>query len=587
MGEMQAQSVAEQAHEGSRAMRVVRRRFSPSAVLGMQRAGVSPVLARVLAARGVCDANELTRGLDELLPYHSLRNCVELARVLADAVTQGSRILVVADYDADGATACSVAVRALRAWGANVGFLIPHRIEHGYGLTPEIVRLAGALPQKPDYLLTVDNGVASHAGVQEAHRLGMEVLVTDHHLAGETLPAARLIVNPNQPECSFVSKALAGVGVIWYVMWAMSDELAQRGLEPMEDGFTIDSLLPIVALGTVADVVALDTNNRILVREGLRQIRAGEGFPGIEALATVSQRDVTKLSTSDIGFGLGPRINAAGRLKTMDAGVECLLADDNALALTLAQSLHDTNQERRSIEGEMVEQAVTALLTDVRPERFTVVLNDSRWHQGVIGIVAGRLKERVWRPTFIFAQTDSGEFKGSGRSIPGFHLRDALDRVDKRCPGVLLRFGGHAMAAGATVAAESMTQFAEAFEAVARELLDPALLQQRLETDGALKTEEMTVQTARELRSQVWGQAFPEPSFSDTFRVLETRRMGEAKQHIRLTLEKDGKRFTAVRFRHEDPAAPPARVRLVFKLDENVYRDESNLQLLVEHIEPA
>lgn len=580
-------NVARTEPAGSRTMQVVPRRFSPSAALVLQRAGISSVLSRVLAARGITEAAELTRGLDELLPYDSLLNCVELAKLLADAIVSGQRILVVADYDADGATACSVAVRTLNAWGANVGFLIPHRIEHGYGLTPEIVRLAAQAENKPVYLLTVDNGIASHDGIEEAHRLGMEVLVTDHHLAGASLPAARVIVNPNQPACHFASKALAGVGVMWYVAWALCAELAARGLDPLEDDFTVDTLLPIVALGTVADVVTLDTNNRILVREGLRRIRAGQSFPGIDALATIANRDSTTLSTSDIGFGLGPRINAAGRLKTMDAGVACLLTDDETLAVQLAQSLNDTNRERREIEGEMVEQAVTALLTDVRTERYTVVLNHEEWHQGVIGIVAGRLKERVWRPTFIFAQTDSGAFKGSGRSIPGFHLRDALDRVDKRVPGALVRFGGHAMAAGATVAAGCMDAFAEAFEAVARELLDAGLLQQRLETDGALKAQEMTLETARELRAQVWGQGFPEPIFSDTFRVLYSTRMGKDKEHMRLALEKDGRRFTAVKFRHEDPAAPAERVQLVFKLDENNYRDETTLQLLIEHIEPA
>lgn len=568
-------------------MDIIERRFAPSTALALMRSGVSPVLARVLAARGVNGAEELVRGASELLPYSSLHNCVAMAHVLADAIVKGERILIVADYDADGATACAVGVRTLRALGANVGYLIPNRLEHGYGLTPEIVQLAARQERFPRYILTVDNGIASHAGIDEARRLGIEVLVTDHHLPAQTLPPARLIVNPNQPGCAFASKALAGVGVMWYVAWALTNVLAARGIEPLEDGFDVFALLPFVALGTVADVVTLDVNNRILVREGLQRIRSGSSFPGIEALAAVSRRNARELTTGDIAFGLGPRINAAGRLESMDTGVECLLAEDATRAAALAQALHDINDQRRSLEGEMVEQAVTALLMDVRPERYTAVLHDRRWHPGVIGIVAGRLKERIWRPTFVFAEAEDGTFKGSGRSIPGFHLRDALDLVHKRCPGVLERFGGHAMAAGATVAVGRMDAFAQGLEAVAREMLTPAALHQRLETDGALEAAEMSLQTVRELRALVWGQGFPEPVFSDTFRVLEARRLGEEGKHLRLTLEKDGRRFTAMRFRHDDPAAPPARVRAVYKLDANTWHNETALQLLVDHLQAA
>jgi single-stranded-DNA-specific exonuclease len=568
-------------------MDIVERRFAPSTALALMREGVSPVIARVLAARGVDSAAELTRGVSELLPYSDLRNCQALAETLADAVLANERVLIVADYDADGATACAVGVRALRAYGANVGFLVPNRLEHGYGLTPEIVRLAARQDPPPRFILTVDNGIASHAGVAEAARLGIEVLVTDHHLPASTLPAARLIVNPNQPGCNFGSKALAGVGVMWYVAWALTETLARRGIEPLQDGFDVRELLALVALGTVADVVTLDANNRILVREGLRRIRAGASFPGIDALAAVARRNPRELTTGDIAFGLGPRVNAAGRLQSMDTGVECLLSDETARAVQLAQALHGINDQRRDIESEMVEQAVTALLTDVQPERRTVVLHDERWHQGVIGIVAGRLKERVWRPTFVFARTESGTFKGSGRSIPGFHLRDALDLVDKRCPGVLERFGGHAMAAGATVAAGRIDEFAQAFETVARELLSAEALQQRLETDGALEAQEMTLQTVRELRALVWGQGFPEPSFCDTFKVMGARRLGEDGKHLRLTLEKDGRQFVAVRFRHDDPAAPPARIRAVYTLDANTYRNETTLQLLLGHLQAA
>ncbi len=568
-------------------MKIVERKFAPSTALTLIRSGMSPVLAKVMAARGVKTAEETAGTLDSLLPYTALTNATAMARILADAVETQKRLLIVADYDADGATACSVGVRALKAFGANVGYLIPNRLEHGYGLTPEIARIACAAEPRPDYIVTVDNGIASHAGIAEANRLGVPVLVTDHHLPGETAPDALCIVNPNQHGCEFPSKALAGCGVMYYVMWALQDELMSRpgSHERLDPFFTVEDLLPIVAIGTVADVVALDANNRALVNEGLLRIRRGKSFPGVDALAKISGRNPRYLSTSDIAFGLGPRINAAGRLESMDAGVECLTSDSVARSEALAQVLHDINDRRKEIEGEMTDEAVRRLLTDVQPDRYTAVLHADDWHQGVIGIVAGRIKERIWRPTFVLANGKNGELKGSGRSIPGFHLRDALDLVDRRCPGLLPKFGGHAMAAGVTVRAGGLDEFTKAFEQVAREMLKPTDLLQNLEVDGSLDAADMNLDTVQLIKGQVWGQAFPEPVFCDEFRVAEARPIGGG-LHLRLTLEKDGRRYQAVKFRHSD-GLPPARVKAAYKLDANTFKDETNLQLLVEYLEAA
>ena len=569
-------------------MQIVERKFSPSAALALTREGVSPVLARILASRGVSRAAEAAGNISGLIPYTELKGAVEMAEILADAIESGKRLLIVGDYDADGATATSVGVRCLRAFGANVQFLIPNRIELGYGLSTDLATIActprGDEP-KPDYIITVDNGIASHAGIDRCNELGVPVLVTDHHLPAETHPEARVIVNPNQHGCTFVSKAIAGVGVIYYVMWALQDELVARGYVGMEPTFDVSKVLPIVAIGTIADVVSLDTNNRILVNEGLLRIRRGQSMPGIDALATVAGKDARQLSTSDIAFGIGPRINAAGRLETMDAGVECLTTDTTARAQALAQQLHEINDRRKEIEGEMTEEAVRRLLTDVQEDRYSAVLHSNDWHQGVIGIVAGRLKEKIWRPTFVLANGKEGELKGSGRSIPGFHLRDALDMVDRRCPGLLVKFGGHAMAAGVTVRAGGLAEFAEAFEAVARTLLKPSDLNQTLEVDGALDVAEMSLDTVRVIKNQVWGQGFLEPAFADEFDVVESRAIGQGK-HLKLTLQKGKVRFQAVKFRHTD-GLPPARVRAVFKMDANTYKDTTNLQLLVEYMEPV
>lgn len=567
-------------------MKIIERPYSPVTAHQLHKQGVGTVLARVYAGRGIRDQRQTKEGIESLIPYSQLTDCVRAAEVLARAIEDSQRILVVSDYDADGATACAVALRALRAFGANVGFLIPNRLEHGYGLTPEIVQIAANLKPRPQLLVTVDNGISSHAGIAEANRLGIPVLVTDHHLQGETLPDALLIVNPNRTDCAFPSKALAGCGVMWYVLWALEDILRNSGRTPMPAEFSVKALLPLIAIGTVADVVPLDANNRCLVREGLGMIRKSNELPGIASLCRVAQRDQEKLTTSDIGFGIGPRINAAGRLESMDAGVECLITDDPQTAQQIAGRLHGINNERREIEAETILEAVQQISSEVHMDRFTTVAFRESWHKGVIGIVAGRVREITYRPTFVFTADSSGLLTGSGRSIPGFNLRDALDLVAKRAPGVLLKYGGHAMAAGATLSKGSLDRFQEEFENIAKEILKPSDLRQTLETDGSLDAQEMTPENAENIRNEVWGQGFPEPTFVDGFSVLNFRRMGADGAHLRLQLAKNDRRFNAVKFR-AGAGDPPSRIRAVYKLSLNEYQGETSLQLLVDHMEAA
>lgn len=536
--------------------------------------GKNPVVASALASRGA-------RPPTEILHYSRLKGAVEMAGVLADAIEQRKRLLIVADYDCDGATSCAIGMRGLAGFGADVSFIVPDRAVHGYGLSPAIAELACGERPKPDYIVTVDNGIASHAGVQRAKELGVEVLVTDHHLPGASHPDAKVIVNPNQHGCSFPSKNLAGCGVIWYVMWALRDELARRGANPAEL-FDVRSLLPLVAVGTIADVVRLDENNRVLVRNGLNMVRRGETFPGIDALAKVAGREPRSLSTTDIGFGIGPRINAAGRLSDMSVGIECLLTDSVPVADDYAKRLGALNDERKGIESVMSEQALADLLTLDMHQLHSLTLHGATWHQGVVGIVAGRVKELMWRPTFVFAEDDEGNYKGSGRSIPGFHLRDALDLVDRRNPGLILKFGGHAMAAGATVKAGGIPQFRDAFEQVARELLTPELLQAEVVVDDSPAPHELTVATVKAIRAEVWGQGFSEPLFRGTFDVLESRLIGDGK-HLKLLLGKDGQVFDAVKFRFHG-TAPESQADVVFKLDANTWNGKTKVQLLVEHL---
>jgi single-stranded-DNA-specific exonuclease len=503
------------------------------------------------------------------------------ASLLGDAITAGKRILIVADYDCDGATACAVGLRALRRFGAVVDYLVPNRFDTGYGLSPEVVRLAADL--KPDLIVTVDNGIASVEGVAEAKRRGIATLITDHHLPGPELPDADVIVDPSQPGCTFPSKAMAGVGVMFYVMLATRAELRRRGAFAVTGEPNLADLLDLVALGTVADVVPLDRNNRILVAQGLARIREGRMQPGIRALFAVAGRDPATAGTFDLGFAIGPRINAAGRLADMSLGIEALTTDDPARALNIAQQLDAINRERRAIEADM-RDAASILLEELDAEnRASLTLFDPDWHQGVIGILAGRVKEQLHRPTFAFARGNEGEIKGSGRSIPGLHLRDALDLVAKRRPGLLKRFGGHAAAAGLTMAEDDLAEFEAVFEAVARELIAPEELKRTLLTDGALEPGYRGIETARMLQRETWGQGFPTPVFSDTFEVEQQKLIKD--KHLKLTLRQDRSRFDAIRFNCTEPAAP--RIHAAYRLDINDWNGVMSVQLLIEDFGPA
>jgi single-stranded-DNA-specific exonuclease len=538
-----------------------------------------PVLARIYAARGIHSTNQLGYELAGLLPFTELKNAQGMARRLADAIAAGKRLLIVADYDSDGATACAVAVRALREFGADVDYIVPNRFEYGYGLTPEIVQLAAQ--RRPDILITVDNGIASVDGVAAAGELGIETLVTDHHLPGDDLPQAACIVNPNQAGCAFPSKHLAGVGVIFYVMLALRAELRNRGAFAGKTEPNLAKLLDLVALGTVADVVKLDDNNRILVRQGLKRIRAGHACAGIRALLRIARREPDKATAYDLGFIVGPRLNAAGRLDDMALGIECLLCDDETQALAIAEQLDALNRERREIETGMQSSALSALENVEFHDSYTLSLYDESWHPGIIGILASRLKDKFHRPVIAFAPGFDGELKGSGRSIRGLHLRDALDLVTKRHPHLVQRFGGHAAACGLTIAAAHFDEFARAFESVAQSLLSPADLEQIAETDGALAPHENTLELAQLLREQIWGQGFPQPSFSSEFQVENQRVVGE--KHLKLKLGQQGQNFDAILFSHNAPL--PAAIHAVYRLDVNEYKGAQSLQLIIEHWE--
>jgi len=556
--------------------RIVTRPVPIRAALMLEQAGVHPLLARLYAARGIKDKAELDTGLACLLPPDTLKGAGEAATLLADAIAAKKRILIVADYDCDGATACAVGLRALRQFGAIVDYLVPNRFDTGYGLSPEVVRLA--TPMKPDLIVTVDNGIASVEGVAEARRLGVATLITDHHLPGPELPAAEVIVDPNQPGCGFPSKAMAGVGVMFYVMLALRAELRRRGAFTDGKGPKLADLLDLVALGTVADVVPLDRNNRILVAQGLARMREGRMQPGIKALFAVAGRDPARAATFDLGFAIGPRLNAAGRLADMALGIEALTTDDAARALNVAQQLDAINRERRAIEADMRE-AANVLLDDLDADnRASLVLFDPDWHQGVVGILAGRVKERLHRPTFAFARGNDGEIKGSGRSIPGLHLRDALDLVAKQRPRLLRRFGGHAAAAGLTIAEDDLAEFESVFEAVAHMLIAPEELTHTLATDGALEAGYRGIDTARLLAGEIWGQGFPAPIFSDVFEVDSQKLLKD--KHLKLVLRQNKARFEAIRFNCVEPAA--SRIEAAYRLDINEWNGTASVQLLIE-----
>ena len=551
-----------------------------------------PLLTRLYAARGVQSADELDKSLARLIPYQRLKGIDAAVDLLVDALAQRQRILYVGDFDADGATASCVGVLGLRMLGAfHVDYLVPNRFEYGYGLTPEIV--AVALKRHPDLLVTVDNGISSVEGVAAAKAAGLKVLVTDHHLPGPELPAADAIVNPNQPGCDFPSKSLAGVGVIFYVLLALRARLRENGWfaragirEP-----NLGELLDLVALGSVADVVPLDANNRILVHQGLARTRAGRARPGLKAILEVAGRQASRITSTDLGFILGPRLNAAGRLDDMSLGIECLLCEDEALARDMAAQLDALNQDRKAIEQGMQREALAQLKNlPIEDMPFGLCLFEPEWHQGVIGILASRLKERYHRPTIAFADAGDGLLKGSARSVPGFHIRDALDAVAARHPGLITKFGGHAMAAGLSLPVEHFGAFAAAFDAETRRQLCEEDLTGRLLSDGQLGIEEFHLELARALRlAGPWGQHFPEPLFHGVFQIVQQRLVGE--RHLKLVLKSecgalqlDGIAFNIDREQWPNPTVRWAE--LAYKLDVNEYRGQESVQLMVAHIAP-
>ncbi len=568
-------------------MKLLTRDVPPRSAWALEQSGIHPLLARLYAARGVHTPEELDDALGKLLPPGGLKGVQKAAHLLADAMAADQQLCIVADYDCDGATACAVAVRGLRMLGARrVNYLVPDRVVDGYGLTPPIAQRVKN--QGADVLITVDNGIASVEGVAAAQSLGLKVLVTDHHLPAEQLPGAEVIVNPNQPGCDFPSKSMAGVGVMFYVLLALRAELRQRDQFDQASQPKLDALLPLVALGTVADVVKLDANNRRLVAQGLKRVRAGALPPGMAALFRAAGREASRATTFDFGFALGPRINAAGRLSDMTLGIECLLTDDPTRADELARQLDAINRERRVIEGDMREMAMEmaeSLFEEGETPPPAICVFDPDFHEGVVGIVASRLKDKLHRPTFVFAASTAPgkehELKGSGRSIAGFHLRDALDLVAKRAPGVLLRFGGHAMAAGCTVAEEHFEVFEETLNRVAMEWLDAATLQRRLETDGPLPPEYRRTELVDMLHAEVWGQGFAPPVFSEEVEVLSQRLVGE--KHLSLKLKHQGQPVDGIWFNRAEPL--PARVRIAYRLDADEWQGQKRVRFLIEAAE--
>ena len=561
--------------------KIVQRQAQPKAAKQLEASGVSALMARLLSVRGVTEARQISANLSHLLAPDTLTHNATMAKLLADAIQANKQLLVIGDYDADGATATAVAIKGLRAFGAKVEFLVPNRFEYGYGLTPEIVALAAK--QSPDVIITVDNGIASVEGVAAANALGIQVLITDHHLPGQELPQAACIINPNQHGCTFASKNLAGVGVMFYALLALRAEFRARGTYAHTAEPNLTELLDLVALGTVADLVKLDDNNRILVEQGLRRIRAGACSPGILALLRVSGRQPQTTHAQDLGFSVGPRLNAAGRLDDMTLGIQCLLAETDIEATKIAQQLQDLNLQRRSIEADMQEGASLSLDDIDVANQFSISMYQADWHQGVIGILASRIKERYHRPVIVFADAGEGLLKGSGRSIAGLHLRDALDLLSKHQPDLILKFGGHAMAAGLTIKQLDFELFNQGFEAVVRSLITETDLESVLEVDGGLNPTDMTFATAQLLENQVWGQGFAPPLFYDEFEVINQRILAD--KHLKLTLKTIDKPLVidAIYFNHSTLLG--STIQAAYQLQTNSYNGVQKVQLNLQYIE--
>ncbi len=588
---------------------IVRRNSAVSDEL--QNSSLHPLLKKIYANRGVSNLKQIDYSLKNLLDYSLLKDINLAAEIVSEAILQQKRILIVGDFDADGATSCALMMRTLKAFGLNnVDYLVPNRFDFGYGLSPQIVDVAAGLTAglpaqsllytKPDLIVTVDNGISSIDGVNRANELGIQVVITDHHLAGDTLPQAAAIVNPNQPGCEFPAKTIAGVGVAFYLMLAVRATLREKN---WFSGITLASAraepnmanyLDLVALGTVADVVPLDDNNRILVEYGLQRIRANKACAGINALLTIAGKSIEGCSSQDFGFIIGPRLNAAGRLDDMSIGIECLLSDDYEQAFNYAATLNKMNQQRRQIEGEMLEQATTLLEQQFRRLDSSdsvpkaLALYDEQWHQGVVGLLASRIKEKYHRPVFAFADAGNGEIKGSGRSIPGLHMRDVLDLISKQHKNLINKFGGHAMAAGLTMKQDKFTLFQQAFNEQVSALLRPEDLDNISETDGSVDAEYMTIETSELFKyASPWGQLFPEPVFDDVFKVINWRIVGEKHLKLDLAKEQSGECYAAIAFNKTDADLPAGEndIRCVYRLDVNEFRGKRSLQLIVQHIE--
>ncbi|MEZ5729205.1 MAG: single-stranded-DNA-specific exonuclease RecJ [Burkholderiaceae bacterium] len=562
---------------------VLPRHSAPEVVANLRAAGVDPIMSRLLAARGVTNPDACRFDLERLLRPDTMAGIDAIGTALVGAIEAGEPICVIADYDCDGATACALAVRGLRRFGAVVDYTVPNRLVHGYGLSPDVVRMASRHPRlgQPRWLLTVDNGIASVDGVEAARQAGMRVLVTDHHLPGERLPRAHAIVDPNQPGCAFPSKHLAGVGVMFYVLLALRAAYRQRG-DSTRGRIALADLLDLVALGTVADLVRLDENNRLLVEGGLRRLRSGRACAGLRALASVSGVQAHRAGARDLGFMLAPRINAAGRLADITTGIECLLADDDSHAAELARRLDDINRERRRLEATMRQEAID----DLEPEgtgRLGLVAFRPQWHEGVVGLVASKLKERRHRPAIAFAPAsgEPGMLRGSARSIPGVHMRDVIDLADKRRPGLILRFGGHAMAAGLTLRDDALVPFSKAFEDALATLAEPGAFDRETLVDGPLEPEDIDFELVDALEAQVWGQGFPPPLFRNRFDILRQRVVGG--QHLKLELRLGRRRLEAIAFNRSEPF--PDAAELLYRPARNEYQGLASVQLMIEGID--
>ena len=575
---------------------IVRRDAAISEELGGS--DLHPLLKKIYANRGVTRLQQVDYGLGGLVDYSLLKDIDVAADIVSRAVMESRRIIVVGDFDADGATSCAVMIRSLKAFGLdNVDYLVPNRFDFGYGLSPQIVDVAAQ--SKPDLIITVDNGISSIDGVSRANELGIEVVVTDHHLAADELPDAAAIVNPNQPGCEFPSKVIAGVGVAFYLMLAVRAALRVKGWFDEESGRgepNMAKFLDLVALGTVADVVPLDENNRILVASGLQRIRKNMACAGINALLTIAGKSIEGCSSQDFGFIIGPRLNAAGRLDDMSVGIECLLSDDYEQAFKYASLLNQMNQQRRQIEGEMLAQACeildqqVALLDDAECIPDALALYDGQWHQGVVGLLASRIKDKYHRPVIAFAEAGEGELKGSGRSIPGLHMRDVLDAISKKHADLIEKFGGHAMAAGLSIRQEMFSRFQQAFIEEVGAVLRPEDLNNIIESDGPVDEQYMTIEASEIFKyASPWGQLFPEPVFDDDFRVLNWRIVGEKHLKLELVKEDTGSCYAAIAFNKTDEDLPPGDtgIHVVYRLDVNEFRGNRSLQLIIQHIEPV